>query len=188
MPIKPEILLDVQHYIAANFVPPAPGAPLLDAKIQADLCEIEAVMESVKCEEAPPIPAAMQKSVAREMTVHNAVAGLDEPFSNTLLRIIDAKGQTDVEVYKRAGIDRKLFSKIRTGRNYLPSKRTALALAVALELTLEETDDLLRRAGYALSHSQKADVIVEYFIIKQNYDLFAINQVLYHYDQPLLGA
>lgn len=116
------------------------------------------------------------------------IRNLDEPFSTTLLRLIDAKGKTDVEVYKRANLDRKLFSKIRTSKGYMPSKRTAIALAIALELTLDETEDLLQRAGFALSHSQKFDVIVEYFIITGKYDIYAINEVLFKYDLPLLGG
>lgn len=133
-------------------------------------------------------PCAAPAPMAAIPSLDERMEQLDEPFNATLLRLIDAKGKTDAQVYRRANIDRKLFSKIRTGKGYTPGKRTILALAIALELTLEETDDLLKRAGYALSHSRKFDVIVEFFIVSGIYDVFEINQVLFQYDQPLLGA
>ncbi len=137
---------------------------------------------------ALPIGANASAVEAVPKDLHDMIAKLDAPFHIMLLRLIDTKGMTDVEVYKRANIDRKLFSKIRNGKKYTPGKRTILALAIALELTLDETRDLLQRAGYALSHSRKFDVIVEFFIINGRYDIFEINEVLFQYDQPLLGA
>lgn len=109
-------------------------------------------------------------------------------FSETLLKLIDRTGKTDADIYKKANIDRKLFSKIRNNMDYKPSKATALAFCLALELDLAETRDFIARAGFALSPSSKFDIIVQYFIIHRNYDIFELNEVLFAFKQPLLGA
>ncbi|MEG2188000.1 MAG: macro domain-containing protein [Clostridia bacterium] len=180
--VSEQLLGSVESYIDEHYVSEHQSRrrQLLDMEKQS------LYDEAILLNEAPM--EADDEDFASAKGIDDLVGNLDEPFNTTLLRLIDAKGKTDAQVYKRANIDRKLFSKIRIGKGYLPSKRTVIALAIALELSLDEAKDLLNRAGYSISHSQKFDVMIEYFIVSGQFDIFEINEILFKYDQPLLGA
>ena len=126
--------------------------------------------------------------MAAPSSLEDMLKQADAGFTETLLKIIDKTGKKDSEIYKKANLSKQHFSKIRNNPNYKPTKATALALAIALELNLEDTKDLIGRAGYALTNSSKFDLIIRYFIEQKNYNIVEINLALYEFDQALLGA
>lgn len=145
--------------------------------------EETAVLGETAC--LAPAPMAMP---SQAMSLEEMLDQTDAGFSETLLKLIDATGKKDSAIYSRANISRQHFSKIRNNPFYKPTKETALAFAIALELNLEQTKDLIGRAGYALTKSSKFDVIVMYFIMQNNYNMMDINAALFAFDQSLLGG
>ena len=158
------------------------------ASIKADIADDKEYDEEYDAEPLMEAPMAMASTDRAGRSLNDLLDNVSETWQESLLRLIDEKGYTDTEVYKRANVDRKLFSKIRSNSQYQPKKITAVAFALALKLNLDETKDLLGRAGYALSPSSKFDLIIEYFIEQEVYDTYTINLALFEHKQPLLGV
>jgi len=188
--ISKKLLNEVENYIKMHYVGveiavfDKPGTllvdkePVLGTKTSNYALQNPMLIDNLTVGEA--------NTVYRHAGLDETIKNLEEPFSATLLQLIDASGKKDSEIYSRANIDRRLFSKIRSNASYSPSKRTVLAFAIALELDFDKTIVLLGSAGFTLSRSHIFDVILEFFIRKQRYDLFEINEVLLSYNQPLL--
>ena len=127
--------------------------------------------------------------IEEDINLDDMIKNMDKGFAETLFLYIDKKRMTDVECYKRSNVDKKTFSKIKCNKNYRPSKITAVSFAIGLKLTFDEAEHLLSTVGMCLSHSEKFDVIIEYFLKTGNYEnIFEVNEVLYKFDQPLLGV
>ncbi len=177
--ISEKLFADIAEYIDDNYADEHTDYHRESMRVCVPFCASAGSFEADFCEH-------MEIPVEAELDAR--IKQIDESFSQMLLRKIDEKGMTDAQCYKKANIDRKLFSKIRSDIHYKPSKPTAIAFAISLELSLEETEDMLRKAGFALSHSNKSDIIIEYFISRGNYNIFEINEALFAFDQSLLGA
>ena len=133
-------------------------------------------------------PATIDDGLGTPDELAERLAHLDASFSEALFALIDERGLVDAEVYRRANLSRQLFSKIRSKPDYRPSKPTAVALALALGLTLPQTQELLAHPGLMLSHSSKFDVIVEFYLARGVHDVMTVNEALFAFDQPLLGS
>ena len=190
--ISEKLFSDIQSYVDDHYVATYDDSAVAKRRRMMQIRESSAEYGVPKSKEFLGTP--MSKSSWMEdsfadfsMDLEDLLKQVDESFSQMLFRMIDEGGMTDAQCYKRANVDRKLFSKIRKDIHYRPKKVTVLAFAIALELSLEETKDMLMKAGYALSHSSKFDIIVEYFIRNKKYDIIEINETLFSFDQSLLG-
>ena len=192
MPLSERVLHEINHYIDTYYEDDAFifRRALEEQEELPSLFEEDGKLfdESFELHKIKLISPKLCMAVPSSRNLEDVVNQATESFSEQVLRLIQEKEQSEVEVYKKANLDRKLFSKLRSNKEYQPKKCTALALAIALELSLDETMDLLMKAGYSLSASSKSDLIIRYFIENQNYDLSIINEALFTYHQPPLGV
>ena len=133
--------------------------------------------------EAPSMPKSFE-----ETSLHEYLQQGDKCFKEMLFDLIDESGMTDVECYKKANVDKRTFSKIKSNKDYRPSKQTVIAFAISVHLNLDKTQELLATVGFTLSRSSVFDKIIRYFIHIGNYDIFEINEALFEFDQQLLGV
>lgn len=193
-PLPHFLKCQIEEYLRANA--PKPLVPKGLALSMSAPISVQEPDEALRCVEddyevcsMPACRPSMAASAkAPIMSLEDYLLDEDIGFSETLLRLIDRTGKKDSAIYSRANVSRQHFSKIRNNPGYRPTKATALAFAVALELDLDEARDLIGRAGYALTKSSKFDLIVMYFLERRIYDLRLINEALYEFDQCLLGC
>ncbi len=203
---------DLEAYIESRYIPAVTNAVLMGSAVHSDMCPAASKPERKKtsfplfgrkkqeeaCADEPdlcaendlePEEAARAAScpVLPILSEEEIMKRLSETWQESLLRMIDEKGFSDTEVYKRANVDRKLFSKIRSNASYQPKKITAVAFVLALRLDLDDAKDMLAKAGFAFSPSSRFDLIVEYFIEHEVYDLYTINLALFEHNEMLIG-
>ena len=185
--VSKALFANIEEYIDEHYVDEAKLLDSYSRRLQEE--ELICFEKGAYAPAAASIGTAYQSDTASpDGDLDDWLDAIDESFSEMVLRKIEEKGMTNAECYKKANIDKKHFSKIKSNPNYKPKKNNALALAIALELSLDETKELLMKAGLALSHSNRFDIIVEYFIVHKQYDIYEINEALFSYDQPLLGG